>query len=98
MYDQYANQPGSQRDPYAASALTPAPAYPGAMGMGMAANPAGQYAAMQAQMQAQAQAQLETSGQYPAMPMMGQPDMGMMPGAVAGVAVGLAPAMPYRAW
>jgi len=115
MYDQYANQP----DPYAASALTPAPAYPGAMranplyssghypvvpqpemgmggiGMGMAADPAGQYATMQAQMQAQAQ--LETSGQYPVMPMMGQPDMGMMPGAVAGVAPGLAPAMPYGA-
>ena len=119
MYDQYANQPGSQPDPYAASALTPAPAYPGAMqanpldssgrypvvpqpqtgmggiGMGMAADPAGQYATMQAQMQAQAQ--LETSGQYPVMPMTGQPDMGMMPGAAAGVAPGLAPAMPYGA-
>jgi hypothetical protein len=119
MYDQYANQPRSQPDPYAASALTPAPAYPGAtqanpldssghypvvpqpemgmggIGMGMAADPAGQYATMQAQMQAQAQ--LETNGQYPVMPMMGQPDMGMMPGAVAGVAPGLAPAMPYGA-
>jgi hypothetical protein len=113
MYDQYANQPGSRPDPYAASALTPAPAYPGAMQanpldssghypavvpqpeMGMAADPAGQYATMQAQMQAQAQ--LETSGQYPVTPMMGQPDMGMMPGAVAGVAPGLAPAMPYGA-
>ena len=115
VYDQYASQP----DPYAASALTPAPAYLGAMqanpldssgqypvvpqpetgmggtGMGMAADPAGQYAAMQAQMRAQAQ--LETSGQYPVMPMMGQSDMGMMPGAVAGIAPGLAPAMPYGA-
>jgi hypothetical protein len=75
MYDQYANQPGSQPDPYAASALTPAPAYPGAM----QANP------------------LDSGGLYPVMPMMGQPDMGMMPGAVAGVAPGLAPAMPYGA-
>ena len=115
LYDQYANQP----DPYAASALTPAPVYPAAMqanpldssghypvvpqpemGMGglemsMAADPAGQYATMQAQ--TQAQAGLETSGQYPVVPMMGQPDMGMMPGAVAGVAPGLAPAMPYGA-
>ena len=112
MYDQYANQPGSHPDPYAASALTPAPAYPGAMqanpldssgrypvvpqpGTGMAADPAGQYAATQAQMQAKAQ--LETSGQYPVMPVMGQPGMGMMPGAVAGVAPGLATAMPYGA-
>ena len=31
LYDQYANQPGSRPDPYAASALTPAPAYPGAV-------------------------------------------------------------------
>ena len=108
MYDQYASQPGSQPDPYAASALTPAPAYPGAMQanpldssghypvvpqpeMGVAADPAGQYATMQAQMQAQAQ--LETSGQYPVVPMMGRPAMGMMPGA----APGLAPAMPYGA-
>jgi hypothetical protein len=67
----------------------------GGIGMGMAADPAGQYATMQAQMQAQAQ--LETSGQYPVKPMMGQPDMGMMPGAVAGVAPGPAPAMPYGA-
>jgi hypothetical protein len=112
MYDQYANQPGSHPDPYAASALTPAPAYPGAMQAnpldssgrypvvpqperGMAADPAGQYAATQAQMQAKAQ--LETSGQYPVMPAMGQPGMGMMPGAVAGVAPGLATAMPYGA-
>ena len=112
MYDQYANQPGSRPDPYAASALTLAAAYHGAMQanpldssghypvvpqpeMGMAADPAGRYATMQAQ--TQAQAQLETSGQYPVTPMMGRPDMGMMPGAVAGVAPGLAPAMPYGA-
>jgi hypothetical protein len=122
LYDQYANRTGSQPDPYAASALTPAPAYPGALqtnpldssspsshypvvpqpemgmsgiGIGTAADPAGQYAAMLAQMQAQAQ--LGTSGQYPVMPMMGQPDTGMMPGSVAGVAPGLAPATPYEA-
>jgi hypothetical protein len=109
MYDQY----GSRPDPYAASALTPAPAYRGAMqanpldsggrnpvvpqpeagmggvGMGMAADTATPlYAAVQAQMQARAQAQLETSGQYSAVPMMGQPDLGMMPGSVAGMAPG----------
>lgn len=62
MYDQYAGQ----SDPYAASALTPAvqanpldasvsyPVLP-QPAMGMSADPAGQYAAMQAQMQVQAQ-------------------------------------------
>ena len=108
MYDQYASQP----DPYAASALTPAPVYTGAM----QANPldsSGHYpAAPQPEMgtpadpagqyamrqaQMQAQAQLETSGQYPVMQMMDRPDMGMMPEAVAGVASGLAPAMAYGA-
>ena len=116
-YDQYGGQPGSQRDPYAASSLTPAPAYLGTMpanpldsigqypavpqsetgmsgtGIGMAADPAGQYAAMQAQMQAQAQAQaqLETSGQHTAVP---QPEMGM-----SGMGTGMAadPAGQYAA-